>query len=120
MLSWTIGIERLKYEAKGIMKLAKKITKEAEYLHRREVREIRNRVLEVDRKQDRTIRGLEDSAENHGVAPRGAECPLLNRGPPAGVADLAAASRQIHTAVEAGQLSIRTRDNGSMSGKRGW
>ena len=59
MLSWIIGNETLKYEAKKIMKLAKKITKEVEYFHRREVREIRSRVLEVDRKQDRIIRGLE-------------------------------------------------------------
>ena len=60
MLSWIIGGEVFKYEAKRIMKLAKKITKEAEYFHRREVREIRNRVLEVDRKQDRIVRGLEE------------------------------------------------------------
>lgn len=42
------------------MKLSKRITKEAEYFHRREVREINNRVHEVDRKQDLVMRALEE------------------------------------------------------------
>ncbi|KAK3369449.1 hypothetical protein B0T24DRAFT_632623 [Lasiosphaeria ovina] len=52
--------ERLRYKAKKIMKLSKRVTKEAEYFHRREVREVNNRVREVDRKQDQVIRALEE------------------------------------------------------------
>lgn len=52
--------EPMRYKSKKIIKLSKRITREAEYFHRREVREINKRVLEVDRKQDLVMRALEE------------------------------------------------------------
>ena len=56
---WLARSQMLKHESRRIIKLSKKIVREAEYFNRREVREISHRMLEANRKQEQIIKAVE-------------------------------------------------------------